>query len=313
MKKRKAFTLIELLVVVAIIALLISILLPSLSRAREITKRAVCTSNAKGIGTGMKVYSNDNRDFFPVSIFREANDPAPEITNVTFVKQMAENITLLVTGGSDADKLTNVHPSRSLFLLVVDGTCTAKQFICPSSGDQDDDLRNKSGSQYVASQPGITRFDFRGYPYLSYGYQLPYGSKAQPNENMDPRMVLLADKGPWFRVGETTDDWLTHDDVVEPPGQGEQLVYDGASTETDVLAMDNDRWRPYNSRNHGQEGQNCLFQDGHSTFQKKPITGVNFDNIYTYQADYELLDTLTGKVPEDLRGPFTNTDTVIVP
>ena len=70
MARRKAFTLIELLVVVAIIALLISILLPSLSRAREITKRAVCASNARRIGQSMKVYSNDNADWYQSLLFK---------------------------------------------------------------------------------------------------------------------------------------------------------------------------------------------------------------------------------------------------
>ncbi|MCP4247755.1 MAG: prepilin-type N-terminal cleavage/methylation domain-containing protein, partial [bacterium] len=55
-----AFTLVELLVVVSIIALLISILLPSLRCAREQTKSAVCISNLKGIATASNVYASDD-------------------------------------------------------------------------------------------------------------------------------------------------------------------------------------------------------------------------------------------------------------
>jgi len=60
--KRKlagAFTLIELLVVVAIIALLLSILLPSLAGAREQGKRAVCLSNLSGLGKAMWQYAGE--------------------------------------------------------------------------------------------------------------------------------------------------------------------------------------------------------------------------------------------------------------
>src|SRR3990172_3579381 len=69
-KRFRGFTLIELLVVIAIIALLISILLPSLSRARELSKRLVCASNVKGIGTSGKIYANDNGEKWPTPPFR---------------------------------------------------------------------------------------------------------------------------------------------------------------------------------------------------------------------------------------------------
>ena len=58
---RKGFTLIELLVVIAIIALLIAILLPSLARARELSKRTVCGTHLKSIGNAGEMYSNDNK------------------------------------------------------------------------------------------------------------------------------------------------------------------------------------------------------------------------------------------------------------
>lgn len=311
--KKKAFTLIELLVVVAIIALLISILLPSLSRAREITKRAVCASNARGIGQGMKIYSNDNEDWFPVTPFTEGTGNQQYVTGVNFVGKMASTMTSITSGAL----LTDQHPSRSMFLLVIDGTTTAKQFVCPSSGDTEDDLRNVQGTTQVAAQPGVNRFDFRGYPYVSYGYHLPYGQKARPNENLDPRMVLVADKGPYFQANGdadgTSNSFATKDGITSVTAPSGSDFTDAAT----ILKLDNEKWRNYNSRSHGTEGQNALYQDGHATFERRPIVGVNFDNIYTFHGEstnnYQLKDTLVGVAPKNLRGPYVNTDTVIVP
>jgi prepilin-type N-terminal cleavage/methylation domain-containing protein len=59
------FTLIELLVVVAIIAVLVAILLPSLSSARAASKRAVCASNLRQTGVAILAYATDSRGFIP--------------------------------------------------------------------------------------------------------------------------------------------------------------------------------------------------------------------------------------------------------
>jgi prepilin-type N-terminal cleavage/methylation domain-containing protein len=70
-KKKSGFTLIELLVVVAIIALLISILLPALSRAKEQGKVAVCLSNLRNIGTAAAMYYNgDSSKDFPWTLHK---------------------------------------------------------------------------------------------------------------------------------------------------------------------------------------------------------------------------------------------------
>lgn len=55
----KGFTLIELLVVIAIVTLLLGILLPSLKMAKEIARRVVCSTQLKGFGTALYLYSQD--------------------------------------------------------------------------------------------------------------------------------------------------------------------------------------------------------------------------------------------------------------
>lgn len=68
MSIRRAFTLIELLVVVAIVALLLSILLPSLARARDAARETKCLSNLRSQTQLTQFYLDQNRGYFPVRL-----------------------------------------------------------------------------------------------------------------------------------------------------------------------------------------------------------------------------------------------------
>ena len=66
-KNRKGFTLVKLLVVIGIIAILMSILLPSLGRARAAANSIKCANNLRSVGQGLLIYINENHGTLPAA------------------------------------------------------------------------------------------------------------------------------------------------------------------------------------------------------------------------------------------------------
>jgi prepilin-type N-terminal cleavage/methylation domain-containing protein len=290
----RGFTLIELLVVISIIALLISILLPSLSRARESSKRLACASNTSGIVKAMNIYANDlymstgfRFNNFPIPAFDEAQIDTPDNDDAEGIFYVGAEYSGPVDissgwpgsgtageperweesfgsgiGGTDDDPTTTLTTTRAFWIFVRQGDMTVKQFVCPSSNNVPDPTNDAE-----------VLYDFGSLANVSYGYQVPFGPRAtRPSQDSDNRIAMVADGSPFRTGGPDFDDFQDE--------EGKELF----STDPDVI-FGPDRWRPFNSSNHGGqglgEGQQVAFPDARASFQTRPTVGVDNDNIYS--------------------------------
>jgi len=135
-QRRHAFTLVELLVVIGIIALLISILLPSLSAAREQGNAVKCLSNVRQLAAAFIMYTNENKGKLPYPT--ASKGAGPRITDWIYW-QAGRNI-----GDSTVCRYLGTNPAEVL--------------RCPSDSWQDRPLNGNSATDgpYLYSYSGNT-------------------------------------------------------------------------------------------------------------------------------------------------------------
>jgi prepilin-type N-terminal cleavage/methylation domain-containing protein len=252
--KPKGFTLVELLVVIAVIALLVGILMPALAMERQLAYRLDCGRNLAGIGKAMLIYCKDYDDKMPraggrTSVYRAV------INNWM-------NVSRKVAFGLAADGNGGYGNITSCFYLLIKySEVTPKSFLC--AGDP-------GVTEFKPSEHGlpgvdlIDLWDFGPPPtqaHCSYAYHMPYGVFALTALS-EPGMAVAADPNPWQ---------ATPGQVARPPT--DWTLFSGG---TDRESIKNG-----NAQTHQEDGQNVLFMDGHSTFEKSSRCGMDDDNIYT--------------------------------
>jgi len=244
--KRRGFTLIELLVVVAIIALLIAILLPSLGKARELSNRSVCAANLRGISQSMNVYAADNSDLYPV-----VGKGGAATTSGGGVPTTTADATLNSMYAVGANFMS---VPQNMWVLVLTGQVAPKQYLCKSDPGQVTYASATTGTNYntnfndgTANNGIITS--------LSYSFDWAWTSTPSI--------------GGW---------WKNATDAGLPIG-ADMAPLDGSGTAPNVVKVSVNN-KNGNSYTHQFDGQNVAYGDSHAEFARLNNVGQNNDNIW---------------------------------
>ena len=171
MRQRKAFTLVELLVVIGIIALLISLLLPALNKAREQAKRAACLSGLRELGNALRIYSTEFKDALPIGYMGER-----QFSYIMFHNNANDG-----SSGVTAPNITQMG-----FLAASRIVKSPKAFFCPSESDPTF-MYNTAENQWV--------FDNPNHPYWTSpgsGRHSRLGYNARPLASWTPPSVATS-------------------------------------------------------------------------------------------------------------------------
>ncbi len=249
---RRGFTLIELLVVVAIIALLISILLPSLHRARTQAKRVKCAAHLHDIGTALMAYKNEYNRLPHQNTVGDADRRSDRYAYAMWGYEVHKDL---------ADHMGGLRMSTESREM----SKTHEVFYCPVLPENTihsvDELSGPETGNGIENAEDV-------YIHISYAYygrldeaandpakmQLPVNGEITPELEFHLKRRRYADRQP------NADDVLVADMIMLWAGGGYWRINHGAGWDERFTFATMNRIPPF-------DGANELFADGHAEWK----------------------------------------------
>jgi prepilin-type N-terminal cleavage/methylation domain-containing protein/prepilin-type processing-associated H-X9-DG protein len=288
--QQSAFTLVELLVVIGIIALLISILLPALGRARAQAQSVACLANLRSIGQAINIYAVSNRQSLPYGYWDGVG--SPDGTESASSGKSSDWQLLLMS--SALGKGGNTYADQN-------GAETSKlqqMFVCPTASTERataPSLRVERRLHFACHPRLMPRLDDKDLSKTSQPLLKPYkmGGIKRASEIVlifDAAQIMQQLDGNCFAVANSLDqDGLYYASTSGAKMWNYLLVKDGMNLDQAIYTPNQDwpsgvagsaniRWR------HGRnDAGNFLFADGHADslkLKKNVNTDLKMRNVY---------------------------------